>query len=403
MFMQELANTLWIDGVIEVVRTNDWVFFERILIDGWALLRFLAYAAGAIVLGLVVRIALRRRKAGRWAVRGMAILLCGLSLHFAMTDVDRLDPIPPSVGPPDVDAAMADWLATDAITVTPQTLTTRRQTLAAAIWPDENFRDIRAVTLAEVDIAADNDLRAFDDVARRVVRLERPMRLGFKAVAHRLDPMAANGVGVLYHQGHHPSGALIGGRRVIHALLDAGHTVIALSMPGTGRMVEPKTIPTQDGPAPLSRARGAVHLHNALARIVPDDGRGLDLFLTASAMATNHLLAHLGADAPLAMLGLSGGGWTTTVYMATDDRIRLGIEVAGSQPKFLDAFNGAGGGDYETFHPSLTAAAHYLDLYTLAGSGAGRSFIQILNEFDPCCFFSRAAEIYAPYQAAEKV
>jgi hypothetical protein len=43
-------------------------------------------------------------------------------------------------------------------------------------------------------------------------------------------------------------------------------------------------------------------------------------------------------------------------------------------------------GDFEQHHPPLLAIADYLDLYALAASGRGRAHLQVLNQYDACCF-----------------
>lgn len=51
-------------------------------------------------------------------------------------------------------------------------------------------------------------------------------------------------------------------------------------------------------------------------------------FIEPVVLAVNYAKA-LGYD-EIVMLGLSGGGWTTTVSAAVDSRIKLSIPVAGS-------------------------------------------------------------------------
>jgi hypothetical protein len=95
--------------------------------------------------------------------------------------------------------------------------------------------------------------------------------------------------------------------------------------------------------------------------------------------------------ASVQMIGLSGGGWTTTVYAAIDPRVTRSHPVAGSLPFSL---RGAAPnvtssvGDREQRRdtlPGFYGAAAYLDLYVMAATGPGRRQLQILNRFDPCC------------------
>jgi hypothetical protein len=84
--------------------------------------------------------------------------------------------------------------------------------------------------------------------------------------------------------------------------------------------------------------------------------------------------------------GLSGGGWTCTVYAALDVRIHNAICVAGSIPglQFADAI--AKCNDTEECNPAFYTIAGWLDLYAMASQGPGRLHRQILNKNDDCCF-----------------
>ena len=85
------------------------------------------------------------------------------------------------------------------------------------------------------------------------------------------------------------------------------------------------------------------------------------------------------------MVGISGGGWTTTLIAALDDRIDNSFSVAGSYPMFLRS-DPKNFGDYEQHHLELYQLANYLDLYVMASYGENRKFVQIFNKSDPCCF-----------------
>jgi hypothetical protein len=69
--------------------------------------------------------------------------------------------------------------------------------------------------------------------------------------------------------------------------------------------------------------------------------------------------------------------------------------VAGSLP--LDVRTQLEVGDYEQGDADLYALASYEDLYILGAVGPGRGQVQILNEYDACCFWTanRSAETFA--------
>lgn len=84
------------------------------------------------------------------------------------------------------------------------------------------------------------------------------------------------------------------------------------------------------------------------------------------------------------MAGLSGGGWTTTLYAAVDPSIRTSYPVAGSIPLYLRI--GGSVGDLEQYLDEFYRVAGYPDLYALGSMGPNRKQIQILNRRDDCCF-----------------
>src|SRR5436189_4849979 len=84
------------------------------------------------------------------------------------------------------------------------------------------------------------------------------------------------------------------------------------------------------------------------------------------------------------MVGLSGGGWTTTICAAIDPRIRFSFPVAGTIPLALRT--GGSVGDREQYEPSFYRIAGYPDLYILGSQGHGRKQVQILVRRDDCCF-----------------
>jgi hypothetical protein len=88
----------------------------------------------------------------------------------------------------------------------------------------------------------------------------------------------------------------------------------------------------------------------------------------------------------ISMIGVSGGGWTTTLYAAIDPGIQYSYPVAGSLPLFLRAAPCNDSQDWEQFGPSLYKKVDYTDLYILGAYGKGRVQVQMLNHYDSCCF-----------------
>jgi hypothetical protein len=94
------------------------------------------------------------------------------------------------------------------------------------------------------------------------------------------------------------------------------------------------------------------------------------------------------------MVGLSGGGWTTVLYSAIDERISQTYSIAGSYPLYL-RYEAKNLGDYEQINPNLYQIANNLELYVMGSYGDGKKLVQIFNKYDPCCF---DGELYQSYE-----
>jgi hypothetical protein len=111
---------------------------------------------------------------------------------------------------------------------------------------------------------------------------------------------------------------------------------------------------------------------------------GLRFFLEPEIVSLNYLLLKSNYQ-DINMVGLSGGGWTTNLLTAIDERIKHSFSVAGSMPIYYRS--GGSMGDIEQFLPELYRnIAGYPDLYVLGAYGKGRKQVQILNRKDDCCF-----------------
>lgn len=117
---------------------------------------------------------------------------------------------------------------------------------------------------------------------------------------------------------------------------------------------------------------------------LPHDGRPLSDF-------TDPVAALLDAIGPAYMIGLSGGGWTTTVVTATDERIIKGFSVAGDVPMDMrDQADPNTYGDWEQHSLGLDYRALY--------EQAGDRLLHIYNFADPCCFSGIQGDIGYPYE-----
>lgn len=213
--------------------------------------------------------------------------------------------------------------------------------------------------------------------ARRVDELRIPLAPGLEGLGYHFIPVRANRELVVVHHGHactlaDPPGSGdtgFGLQRTIQALLAEGYGVVAVFMP---RM----------------RPGDCGGNHAELFQ-TETNGSALKYFLEPTAASLNYLKTRSRKDdfpkyKSFHMLGLSGGGWTTTLYAAIDPTIRCSFPVAGSIPLYLRS--GGSVGDREQFEPEFYRLASYLDLYILGSQGRRRQQVQILARRDDCCF-----------------
>lgn len=220
------------------------------------------------------------------------------------------------------------------------------------------------------------------------------MEWGVTSTVYCFVPTANNGKLLIYHGGH--DGDFIIAKNLIAYFLKNGFTVMALSMP----LEDPNNRPVVEferiGKMQLS-------FHEQMKLLKMKSGQPVQLFLTPVAVAINYAQS-IGYKS-FYMTGVSGGGWTTTLYSAVDPRINRSFPAAGSLPLHLredrnrsnSAQRPADWGDYEQTIPELYSIANYLDLYILGSFGERRAQLQILNKYDPCCF---AGESFKSYEAA---
>jgi pimeloyl-ACP methyl ester carboxylesterase len=231
---------------------------------------------------------------------------------------------------------------------------------------------------------------------KRIDRLTIALPIGFTSIAYHLVPRRANGRLLVYHHGHVKS--FRDGATTIARFLDRGYALLVFAMPLAGHNTNPEELDTPCGRVDLSASAGPRTEHDAFACLP----QPLRYFLEPLAVGLNYASRLYDGTA---MVGLSGGGWTTVVYAALDPRVQRSYPVAGSEPFHVTARTCAGEtpetvpkcfGDFEQRLPDLYRIANYLELYTLGGFGPGRRQLAIYNVFDPCCFSGRGYEEWRP-------
>ena len=244
-----------------------------------------------------------------------------------------------------------------------------RKELIAFIWKNDG----RLPAASKVERSGAELPKALPAGRASCEKLTVAMEKGFKSVVCHFRPKESNKRLAVFHQGH--SALWEGGAAdTVKFLLDKGYAVMAFQMPLLG---------DNKGLAPPG-----IRSHDDMARLASTDLDPIRFFVEPVAVTLNHALREYGYE-DVVMVGLSGGGWTTTLYAAIDPRVRVSIPVAGTLPEYLRAGDFHGNrdrGDWEQYYPALYKVANYLDLYVLGSAGAGRRQRQVLNRYDSCCF-----------------
>jgi hypothetical protein len=272
-------------------------------------------------------------------------------------------------------AGAAQLIDDRAITITNASdVTRKRQALIHYLWGAEGFPEKRLPTTVRTNITSP---------VQHLARLERVDEFrfdqapGLEGLAYHFIARKPNRQLVVVHHGHactldddpSPTDKGYGLQRTIAALLAEGYGVLGVFMPHM-------------------RPGDCTGQHDAMFQM-KTTGSPMKYFLEPVACSLNYLQKRSRADRfpnyrAFHMVGLSGGGWTTTVYAAIDPRIQCSFPVAGTIPLYLRS--GGSVGDREQFEPTFYSIAGYPDLYILGASGRGRQQVQILVQRDDCCF-----------------
>jgi hypothetical protein len=244
---------------------------------------------------------------------------------------------------------------------------------------------------ANVEKAIQDDRYADLSNLKQIDRLTVNMEWGLTSTAYLFIPAQGNGKLLIYHGGH--DGDFIVAKDLIAFFVRNGFAVVGMSMP----LEAPNNQPVVD----LDHiGRIQLAFHDQLKLLKMKSGQPVQLFLTPVAVVVNYA-QQLGYNSVF-MTGVSGGGWTTTLYAALDGRITRSYPAAGTLPLHLrvdedrtnSAQHPADWGDYEQTIPELHSIANYLDLYILSSLGEHRKQLQILNKYDPCCLGGEAFRSY---------
>ncbi len=289
--------------------------------------------------------------------------------RFIAKEFDKFEKIEPLFLKTDVDSLISINSKND--------IDTKRREVIGYIWNNQGFP--KALPIVEKGIH-DKNFNSLENL-ERMDKITINMDYGINSIAYHFIPKQKNNKLIIYHQGH--EGFFIKGKPTIQFFLEKGYSVIAFSMPLLGMNSQP-VIDTKFG-------RIKFFSHNQFVFLESDKLSPIKFFVEPVAVSLNYIEKNYDYE-DIAMIGISGGGWTTTLYAAIDTRIQKNYPVAGTLPIFLREKNDVG--DYEQNVVELYRIADYLDLYILGSYGENRKQLQILNKYDSCCFAGIKSQLY---------
>ena len=250
-------------------------------------------------------------------------------------------------------------------------LLARRAELIRYIWGSRGL-PWQSPTLITENIT-DSDFSSLDNL-KRIDQLTVVMAHGVNSIVYLFHPERDNHKLMIYHQGHR--GGFLLGKETIAYFLGKGYSVAAFAMPLLGMNNQPVVELPRFG-------RLRLHTHDHLRYLDTATFSSLRFFLEPVAVLLNYVGQEHDFQS-VSMTGVSGGGWTTTLYAAVDPRVAYSYPVAGTLPLYLSSEVEIG--DYEESLPEFYRIANYPELYLLGSYSQDRHQVQILNYSDPCCF-----------------
>ena len=251
-------------------------------------------------------------------------------------------------------------------------ITTIRSSLIEYIWKDLGFpSSIPSSIETNINDSNFSNMNNLKQIDKITINMEHDVN----SIAYFFHSEKSNNKLIIYHQGH--DGGFVEGKKTIEFLLKNNYSVLAFSMPLLGMNNQPIVeIPN------LGKIKLESHDHFSL--LDSNQFSSIKYFVEPIAVSLNYIDKNFDFDSYY-MVGISGGGWTTTLYSAIDPRIIQSYSVAGSLPFYLRS-SPDNLGDYEQILLPLYQNANYLDLYILDSYGNNRKHVQIFNKYDPCCF-----------------
>ena len=262
-------------------------------------------------------------------------------------------------------------------------ISSKKTSLIQYIWKDQ--MPTKLPTSVEENFTDEN----FNDVKnlKQLDKITIEMEHGVNSIAYFFIPYESNNKLIIYHHGH--AGDFILEKNTITFFLNNGYSVVAFNMPLKGINSQPIIETSDFGPIKFI-------FHDQFPLLESPNFSPMKYFVEPIALSLNFIEQNYDYD-EYYMVGISGGGWTTIIYSAIDQRISQSYSVAGSYPLYLRQ-EVKNLGDYEQNNPDIYHISNYLELYTMSSFGNDRKLVQLFIYNDPCCF---QAELYEKFPYGE--
>lgn len=173
--------------------------------------------------------------------------------------------------------------------------------------------------------------------------------------------------------------------------ISEGYDVLSLSMTGLGYNNNPKI----NFPGYQKNLNPKLHdTYSSYYDSKFSNKKPLSLMLSGNYYLIKNIIKKNNYE-EIAMIGISGGGWYTTILSSIMTKINVSYSFAGTMPLLFGLFD-SNIKDWEQVDSSLFNIVDYNSLYilsTLDGDGnSNRKHYQVYNDQDPCCFKNPAAK-----------
>jgi dienelactone hydrolase len=224
------------------------------------------------------------------------------------------------------------------------------------------------------------------ELVEQIYRVKTAIPGAWTAISYIFVPVQRKSGAVIFHQGHLYGTGALGDleqrhdKAVLEELLGKGIVVAYVNMPFMGENPKPVKL--------KHRRLGEIYVHDHNQLAVFESQMNIFRPFFEPLRAVHEEVRRMLGNERICLLGLSGGGWTVTVYAAAEPSVSCTISVAGTLPTALrsDEASLHSWGDYEQYSAQLLDRGTYTEMYTLAALEAGRVLENIYIEGDPCCF-----------------